>query len=86
MRDMNRSVGVIIVELRDRSKEGCSRGVFSATEDFDHKWTVGETTFLVRKEFLSGTAKGAIAAAHRLDAPLREKTRKTRFRIVSALS
>jgi FkbM family methyltransferase len=44
-------VGVLIVELHDRSKSGCSRSVYSATKDFPIEWTRGETTFFLRPEY-----------------------------------
>jgi FkbM family methyltransferase len=43
-------VGMIIVELHDRLKAGCSEAVFSATTKFVHKVERGETIFLTRSE------------------------------------
>lgn len=43
-------VGMIIVELHDRLKAGCSEAVFSATTNFVHKVERGETIFLTRSE------------------------------------
>lgn len=44
-------VGILIVELHDRWKSGCSRNVYSATKDFPIKWTRGETTYFFRSEY-----------------------------------
>jgi len=41
-------VGLIMVELHDRTKDGCSRSVYLATRDFKLNWTKGETTVFVR--------------------------------------
>jgi FkbM family methyltransferase len=39
-------VDVIMVELHDRFKEGCSQSVYSATRGFPDRWRKGETVFL----------------------------------------
>jgi FkbM family methyltransferase len=44
-------VGILIVELHDRWKSGCSRSVYSAAKDFPIEWTRGETTFFFRPEY-----------------------------------
>jgi FkbM family methyltransferase len=42
-------VGVLIVELHDRFKSGCSRNVYRAVSAFPVEWTRGETTFFLRE-------------------------------------
>lgn len=44
-------VGMIIVELHDRSRNGCSRSAYAATKDFEFDWCKGETTFFARREY-----------------------------------
>jgi len=44
-------VGVIIVELHDHFKNGCSRSVYAATNNFELEWRKSETNFFVRKEY-----------------------------------
>src|SRR4029453_16016552 len=44
-------VGIIVVELHDRSKAGCSRSVYAAVKGFELEWCKGETTFFVREEY-----------------------------------
>lgn len=44
-------VGVIVIELHDSFKEGCSRAVHSAATGFEFDWNLGETTVLGRKEY-----------------------------------
>jgi FkbM family methyltransferase len=77
-------VGIIIVELHDRSKEGCSRSVYAATPDFTIRWSRGETTFLARPEYV---ADGGPAGPN---APATDQTRgwwrKSRSRILSVSS
>lgn len=51
-------VGVVIVELHDRWKSGCSRNVYAATKDFSINWTRGETTFFFRSEYGGGHSSG----------------------------
>ena len=41
-------VGILIVELHERLKPGCSRSFYNATNDFDLEWTRGENIFLTR--------------------------------------
>jgi FkbM family methyltransferase len=41
-------VGVIVIELHDRLKPGCSEAVFKVTEEFAHSRQNGETVFLSR--------------------------------------
>jgi FkbM family methyltransferase len=62
-------VGMIMVELHDRYKSGCSRSVYAATRDFDVEWCRGETTFFARREYAPaalsnpmGSAGGALAS------------------------
>jgi len=44
-------VGVIIVELHDNTKTGCSRSVYQATPGFEYEWRKGETTFLLKPDY-----------------------------------
>jgi hypothetical protein len=44
-------VGVLIVELHDRLKAGCSRSFFNATNSFDHEWYQYENVVLARSEY-----------------------------------
>jgi FkbM family methyltransferase len=41
-------VGILIVELHERLKQGCSRSFYNATNDFDLEWQRGENIFLAR--------------------------------------
>ncbi len=41
-------VGILIVELHDRYKSGCSRSVYMVVKDFPEEWMHGETTFFSR--------------------------------------
>jgi FkbM family methyltransferase len=45
-------VGVIIVELHDRFKIGCSRSVYEAVKEFNSEFRKGETVFLAKKEYV----------------------------------
>jgi FkbM family methyltransferase len=45
-------VGVIVIELHDWLKEGCSIAVERATKNLDVKFQRRETTFLLRKEYV----------------------------------
>jgi hypothetical protein len=56
-------VGVLIVELHDRWKSGCSRSVHSAAKDFSIEWTRGETTFFLRPAYHMPDASLADASA-----------------------
>jgi FkbM family methyltransferase len=47
-------VGVIIIELHERTKPGCERSVRSATKDFESEWRKGESIFLARKSYAAG--------------------------------
>jgi FkbM family methyltransferase len=44
-------VGVVVVELHDRVRPGCSRSAYLATGEFEVEWHKGETTYFVRKEY-----------------------------------
>lgn len=56
-------VGVIVIELHDRFKTGCSESVHSAAKHFECEWQRGETTFLLRKEYVVGAPSPAHVAA-----------------------
>ncbi len=45
-------VGVIMIELHDRLRVGCSRSFYTATKDFEMEACKGENIFLVRKQYL----------------------------------
>jgi FkbM family methyltransferase len=44
-------VGILVAELHDRYKEGCSRNYHLATRGFDYEWVVGENVFAARGEY-----------------------------------
>lgn len=44
-------VSVLIVELHERYKVGCSRAFYNATNGFDYEWMRSDNVFLARKEF-----------------------------------
>jgi FkbM family methyltransferase len=44
-------IGILIVELHDRWKSGCSQNVYTAAKGFPVKWTRGETTYFFRSEY-----------------------------------
>lgn len=44
-------VGVIVAELHDHLKPGCSRSFFTATRDFEFETRKGENVFVLRKTF-----------------------------------
>jgi len=50
-------VGVIMIELHDRLKVGCSRSVYSAVRDFECEWRKGETTVLARSAYVEGKGR-----------------------------
>ena len=43
-------VGVLVVELHDRFKSGCSAAVLDAAQDFPISWTRGETSYFFRAD------------------------------------
>ncbi len=43
-------VGVIVVELHDHLREGCTNTVLSATRRFGRQWRVGETVFFAHND------------------------------------
>jgi FkbM family methyltransferase len=45
------NVGVIMIELHDRFRDGCSQSFYSATKDFDQKMQQGENVILLRSEY-----------------------------------
>jgi len=45
-------VGVLIVELHDRFRPGCSRSFYAATEGFDNEWVQGGSVVLARRGFV----------------------------------
>lgn len=49
-------VGVLIVELHDRLKAGCSRSFFNATNAFEHEWYQGENVVLARSDYFERIA------------------------------
>lgn len=79
-------VGVIIVELHDRSKDGCSRSVHAAVQDFELEWCKGETTFFVRRDYAPRGPQQAPTSTNSTHALSAEKGRKHRTRIRSVMS
>jgi len=75
-------VGVIIVELHDHFKNGCSRSVYAATKDFENEWRKGESIFFVRKDYMSSQARQASSSTDSLSA----KKSSLRSKIVSVVS
>lgn len=47
-------IGVIMIELHERIKPGCTHTVMRATAGFDYKYENGETLFLARKNYIAG--------------------------------
>jgi FkbM family methyltransferase len=45
-------VGVIVIELHDRMKSGCSRSVYAAVHGFEFEWRKHGTVFFLRKEYV----------------------------------
>jgi FkbM family methyltransferase len=41
-------VGILIVELHERLKQGCNRSFYNATNNFECEWKRGENVFLAR--------------------------------------
>jgi len=76
-------VGMIIVELHDRSRNGCSRSAYAATKDFELQWCKGETTFFARKEYVAAQQPGGAGSGI---APFAAKTSRRRPRILSVMS
>jgi FkbM family methyltransferase len=54
-------VGVIVIELHDRLRTGCSRAVYLATQNFEFEWRKGETVFLVRREYVNESPQVAVS-------------------------
>jgi FkbM family methyltransferase len=52
-------VGVIVIELHDRFRTGCSRGFYLATRDFEFEWRRGETTIMARRQYVPADASRA---------------------------
>jgi len=44
---------VIMIELHDRFRPGCSRALYLGTPDFDYEARRGETVILARKELIA---------------------------------
>lgn len=59
-------VGVLVVELHDRWKSGCSETVHNAAKGFPVSWTKGETTFFYRSPTAGGESRTGVdpAPAH----------------------
>lgn len=54
-------IGVVVVEMHDRYRTGCSRSTYIATKDFDVEIQNGETVFLLRRSFVPDAAQAAAA-------------------------
>jgi FkbM family methyltransferase len=60
-------VGIIIIELHDSYKPGCSKAVHAAANGFDFSWHRGETTVLGRKAYGGQEPHGLDTYATRRD-------------------
>jgi FkbM family methyltransferase len=56
-------VGVIVIELHDRLKAGCSNAVEQATKNWGTKFRRSETTFLLRTEYVVEAGREASSPA-----------------------
>jgi len=79
-------VGVIVIELHDHYKTGCSRSVYSATRDFEIEWRKGETTFFVRKAYAPKEQRQEPALAGHVNILSTIMGYKSRSRILSVMS
>ncbi|HVW84830.1 MAG TPA: FkbM family methyltransferase [Bryobacteraceae bacterium] len=52
-------VDMIVVELHDRFRAGCSRSFYNATSEFRYEWHKGETTVMARNENVVGDVAGS---------------------------
>ena len=46
------SVGILIVELHDGEKTGCSRSFYNATNGFNEEWRIGENVYLINTKYI----------------------------------
>ena len=56
-------VGVLIIELHDRFKTGCSRSFYNATNNFEIEWSQAHSIFLAHKEGVKNTALQSVVAS-----------------------
>ena len=61
-------VGVVVVELHDNVKAGCSRSVYLATKDFQLEWRKGETVFLAKEEYAGSDLSSPVHSSRAADA------------------
>lgn len=47
-------VGVVMIELHDYRRAGCSENFFNATRDFDKKVHQGENVIMLRRDYVAG--------------------------------
>jgi FkbM family methyltransferase len=52
-------VGLLIIELHDRMRPGCSRSVYRATVGFERAWETGENVYLARADACAAPKPGA---------------------------
>lgn len=50
-KDWINRVGIILVELHDRLKDGCSKSFYNATNDFGTQISKGDNVFIFRKDY-----------------------------------
>ncbi len=50
-------IGVIIIELHDRFRPGCSETFYNAVKDFDYEFEREESIFCARKDYVIGLEK-----------------------------
>ena len=50
------SIGMIVIELHEHLRAGCTRSVYSAIRDFEIEWRHGETIFFAKNEYVAGCA------------------------------
>ena len=79
-------VGVIIIELHDHYRSGCSRSVYTATKNFEFGWRKGEKTFLVRKDYAPGEVQKTSTLTDSANGFLNVKNRGIRSIIISVTS
>lgn len=53
-------VGTIAIELHDRIRDGCSASFYAAARGFTYGFRRGETTFLMRREYVAGNLAATV--------------------------
>lgn len=76
-------VGVIVIELHDRLRTGCSPSVYGAAKDFESEARKGETVYLLRKDYVIDDMSRPRAAVRGVsNAALRQVVTKSPVRIL----